>query len=60
MQTCTHENLTIINFGMGSANAATIMDLITAIDPKGVLFLERWWFKVLTVGHFVLPMAAVR
>ncbi|GIT70779.1 MAG: hypothetical protein Ct9H300mP28_05930 [Pseudomonadota bacterium] len=33
--------LSIINFGMGSANAATIMDLLTACNPKGVLFLGK-------------------
>ena len=42
MQTATNsEGLTIINFGIGSANAATIMDLLTAIEPKGVLFLGK-------------------
>ena len=62
MQTCTHKDLTIINFGMGSANAATIMDLITAIGPKGVLFLGKCGgLKSSTeIGHFVLPMAAIR
>ena len=63
MQTCTHDNkLTIINFGMGSANAATIMDLLTAIKPKGVLFLGKCGgLKSSTeIGHFVLPMAAIR
>jgi len=33
--------ITIINFGMGSANAATIMDLLSAISPKAVLFLGK-------------------
>ncbi len=54
MQTATADNITIINFGMGSAMAATVMDLLTAVDPKAVLFLgkcgglkKRWsaiWF----------------
>ncbi|HPE85323.1 MAG TPA: hypothetical protein PLO43_04010, partial [Chlamydiales bacterium] len=36
MQAATNSaGLTIINFGMGSAMAATIMDLLTAIKPKG-------------------------
>ncbi len=39
MPSATHDNITIINFGMGSPNAATIMDLLTAIKPKAVLFL---------------------
>ncbi len=63
MQTCTNENgLSIINFGMGSANAATVMDLLTAIKPKGVLFLGKCGgLKHSTeIGHFILPMAAIR
>lgn len=37
-----HANgISIINFGMGSAMAATVMDLIKAIHPKGVLFLGK-------------------
>ena len=38
MQCATADNITIINFGMGSPGAATVMDLLTAIDPKAVLF----------------------
>lgn len=63
MQTCTNKNgLSIINFGMGSANAATVMDLLTAIKPKGVLFLGKCGgLKHSTeIGHFILPMAAIR
>jgi len=41
MQTATAENMTIINFGMGSAMAATAMDLLSAIKPKAVLFLGK-------------------
>jgi AMP nucleosidase len=42
MQAATNsEGLTIVNFGIGSANAATIMDLLSAIRPKGVLFLGK-------------------
>ena len=39
MQCATSNDITIINFGMGSPTAATIMDLLTAINPKAVLFL---------------------
>ena len=39
MPSSTHNNITIINFGMGSPNAATVMDLLTALMPKAVLFL---------------------
>jgi AMP nucleosidase len=63
MQTSTNANgLTIINFGMGSANAATIMDLLVARQPKGVLFLGKCGgLKTSTeIGHFILPIAAIR
>ncbi len=63
MQTATNCNgLSIINFGMGSANAATIMDLLVARDPKGVLFLGKCGgLKASTeIGHFILPIAAIR
>lgn len=64
MQTATHldSGLSIINFGMGSANAATVMDLLSAIKPKGVLFLGKCGgVKHSTeIGHFILPIAAIR
>jgi AMP nucleosidase len=63
MQTATNCNgLSIINFGMGSANAATIMDLLVARSPKGVLFLGKCGgLKNSTeIGHFILPIAAIR
>ena len=41
MQCTTHDNITIINFGMGSPNAATIMDLLSSINPKAVVFLGK-------------------
>ena len=41
MQCATSDNITIINFTMGSPNAATIMDLLTAIKPKAALFLGK-------------------
>lgn len=56
------EGITLINFGMGSPNAATIMDLLSAIEPKAVIFLgkcgalkERY-----SLGDFILPIAAIR
>lgn len=54
--------LTMINFGIGSANAATIMDLLIAKKPKGVLFLGKCGgLKASTeIGHFILPIAAIR
>jgi AMP nucleosidase len=63
MQTATNCNgLSIINFGMGSANAATIMDLLVAREPKGVLFLGKCGgLKHSTeIGHFILPIVAIR
>lgn len=63
MQTATNTaGLSIINFGIGSANAATIMDLLVARAPKGVLFLGKCGgLKHSTeIGHFILPIAAIR
>ena len=63
MQTATNRHgLTIINFGIGSANAATIMDLLTAVKPKGVLFLGKCGGvrHSTEIGHFILPIAAIR
>ncbi len=63
MQACTNnDGLTIINFGMGSSQAATIMDLLTAVAPKGVLFLGKCGGlkKSTEIGHFILPIAAIR
>ncbi|MDF1612975.1 MAG: AMP nucleosidase [Stygiobacter sp.] len=63
MKTATNSaGLSIINYGMGSANAATIMDLLIAREPKGVLFLGKCGgLKDSTeIGHFILPTAAIR
>ncbi len=62
MQSATAENITIINFGMGSANAATICDLLTAIKPKAVLFLGKCGGikKKNKVGDLILPIAGIR
>jgi len=62
MPTCTANGLTMINFGMGSPNAATIMDLLTAIMPEAVLFLGKCGGlkKKNQVGDFILPIAAIR
>ena len=63
MQAATNANgLTIINYGIGSSNAATIMDLLTAVMPKGVLFLGKCGGlkKSTEIGHFILPIAAIR
>ncbi len=63
MQSATNSaGLSIINFGIGSANAATVMDLLLAREPKGVLFLGKCGgLKDSTeIGHFILPIAAIR
>jgi AMP nucleosidase len=63
MQSATANNITIINFGMGSPNAATIMDLLTAIKPKAVLFLGKCGglrSDKNKIGDWILPIAAVR
>ncbi|MBP6387132.1 MAG: AMP nucleosidase [Pseudarcicella sp.] len=62
MQSATANNITIINFGMGSPMAATVMDLLSAITPKAVLFLGKCGGlkKNLPLGSLILPIAAVR
>ncbi len=61
MQTATANNITIINFGMGSAMAATVMDLLSAITPKAALFLGKCGgLKKTKVGDLILPIAAIR
>lgn len=61
MQSVTADNITVLNFGMGSAMAATVMDLLSAIQPKAVLFLGKCGgLKKTKVGDFVLPIAAIR
>ncbi len=62
MPCATAENITIINFGMGSPNAATVMDLLMAIKPKACLFLGKCGGtkKISNLGDFILPIAAIR
>lgn len=63
MQTATNKHgLSIINFGMGSPNAATIMDLLVAKDPHAVLFLGKCGGlkRSSEIGHFILPIGAIR
>lgn len=63
MQSATNTaGLSMINFGIGSANAATIMDLLTARRPRGVLFLGKCGGvkQSSEIGHFILPIAAIR
>ena len=62
MPSATAEGITMINFGMGSPNAATVMDLLSAIHPKAVLFLGKCGGlkKKNQLGDFILPIAAIR
>ncbi len=63
MQAATSgHGLTMINFGIGSPNAATVMDLLSARSPEGVLFLGKCGgLKTSTeIGHFILPIGAIR
>ena len=63
MQACTNaDGITIVNFGIGSPNAATIMDLLSAVHPDAVLFLGKCGGlkRSVDLGHFVLPIAAIR
>ncbi len=62
MQCATAGNISIINFGMGSPSAATIMDLLTAIEPEAVLFLGKCGGlkKRNKLGDLILPIAAIR
>ena len=62
MQCATANNITIINFGMGSPGAATVMDLLSAIKPEAVLFLGKCGGlkKRNKIGDLILPIAAIR
>ncbi len=62
MQCATAGGITIINFGMGSPGAATVMDLLSAIHPKAVLFLGKCGGlkKRNSIGDLILPIAAIR
>ncbi len=62
MPSATSGRITIINFGMGSATAATVMDLLSAIHPKAVLFLGKCGGlrPPAQVGDLILPIAAIR
>jgi AMP nucleosidase len=62
MPSATADGITMINFGMGSPNAATMMDLLSAIMPKSVLFLGKCGGlkRKNQLGDLVLPIAAIR
>jgi len=62
MPSATADGITVINFGMGSPNAATIMDLLSAVKPDAVLFLGKCGGlkKKNKLGDLILPIAAIR
>ena len=62
MPNATANGITIINFGMGSANAATVMDLLSSIRPKAALFLGKCGGlkRKNQIGDLILPIAAIR
>lgn len=62
MHAATAGEITIINFGMGSATAATVMDLLTAVDPQAVCFLGKCGGlkKRNQLGDLILPIAGIR
>ncbi len=63
MQAATNsQGLTMVNCGIGSPSMATIMDLLVARGPKGVLFLGKCGGlkKSTELGHFILPIGAIR
>jgi AMP nucleosidase len=62
MPNATADGITMIMFGMGSANAATVMDLLSATQPKAVLLLGKCGGlkRKNRIGDLVLPIAAIR
>ncbi|WP_374604719.1 AMP nucleosidase [Arenimonas sp.] len=62
MPSATADGITLINFGMGSANAATVMDLLSAINPQACLFLGKCGGlkRKNELGDLILPIAAIR
>src|SRR6478672_3513119 len=62
MPNATVDGITLINFGMGSPNAATVMDLLSAVSPKAVLFLGKCGGlkRKNLLGDLILPIAAIR
>ena len=62
MPNVSHNGITMVNFGMGSANAATILDLLSAVEPEAVLFLGKCGGikSKQSVGDYILPIAAIK
>ncbi|MFH2102793.1 MAG: AMP nucleosidase [Chloroflexota bacterium] len=62
MPNVSAEGITLVHFGMGSANAATVMDLLVAVRPQACLFLGKCGGlkKKNRLGDLILPIAAIR
>ena len=62
MPNATANGITILNFGMGSPGAATVMDLLTVVRPKAVLLLGKCGGlkRKNKLGDLILPLAAIR
>ena len=62
MPNASADGITMINFGMGSPNAATMMDLLSAIAPKACIFLGKCGGlkRKNQLGDLILPIAAIR
>lgn len=62
MRTVTADGITMINFGIGSPNAALIMDLLSAVSPKACLFLGKCGgiSEKTSLGDYILPLAGIR
>lgn len=61
MQACSAQGITIVKFGMGSAQAATIMDLLIAVEPRACVFLGKCGgLKTVNVGDLIIPLAGIR
>jgi AMP nucleosidase len=62
MPNATADGITMINFGMGSPNAATVMDLLSSVAPRAALLLGKCGGlkRKNKLGDLVLPIAAIR
>lgn len=62
MRTVAAGGITIIDFGMGSPNAALIMDLLSAVKPQACLFLGKCGgiSDKTKLGDYILPLAGIR
>ncbi len=62
MRAVTADGMTMINFGIGSPNAALIMDLLGAVGPKACLFLGKCGgiSEKTALGDYILPLAGIR